>query len=1190
MRTFILFILTFAWLQLLSAQTDTSSVETEATTAGFADKPTGTDEGGSTNPSTEPPFSHEEEKLFHDKVLLLSIKKEKDGKYRFTITDEDLPKKADKKKAPDGQETDDQGAKEPDSSANFTVKEIGLQKERLEIFMHKFYQAYFEDLYPCTLSVDAIKTDLAPNAPKLEISEKNNIKKELDELETDLEFKEKEFREKIKLLIEKLGPEGQEEIKTLTEQLIDRNQTAHQQLKRDLRELATGFLREAIRKENLPVQEGSNAIFGYIKPIEDSQIEAYETHAEHLHRKSVEIGRQLYTLVVKGVTAPGADTSYVFKLSLGDESQGESQFFEVDDIKANAHTIGVMVQKMRNALDQLIRYRTNQLPPASLQRITAIANQLSIDRHSINSQDREFLRSSIRDAANHYGFDAQKLRQELRSTGLLDAIGEPPANALAAARNAPAVPVEDWILEATVTHTEFIDHLNAELRNIASDFLFAAYVKTISVLTDELKIGTITAAQEINLYRKDLTYGHRKIAKPANKEKSEYFPVSKVKIETVKIEFENEQINNIEVTAIKQGEPDNLLASQAIEKEHKFIYLKLEDIDHQPIEIPIELGKFQEKFDGFTTIAKAGANTSFSFEVENLGELTLNLYKFETDFGDRSADAEDEKKDKDNKVSFHFHLVLSAAVPNVSGPRSKEGLIRSAQKEQEYINQYTVNGKPRGFDVGVYLDQKGIKVLKVFKGVTPHLVIAPLQNELKYDKEMTSLSFEMDSDMWLFEVDRRGDNTIYNKVLLKYRPRTTVGDKRIIKDSGEQVFNRIITIPIGKKEFFASTDISIAKDIIEKDTKIIFQNQFPFSYSTKGDVTYYVSGKKKKLSRPLFSKDNLHFIELNEAITNEVTYYNNTENYSPRNSVVVIKSPNTPTPIYKEATTQILKAKIFSDFQGFDETNPNGLVQTEVSKRFFLNTTSTSFLGNFMYDGYMNYIEPKLVLSKLENQNKYLPLRSGMAISAGNGDGPDTAMVDYVSSMDILNYSNLSIGSAIGLAYYGVPSLHLRLQIGVGGYIHQSGFSTTSNELDTVSNQFVLTTDEFNANSIVYYPELRMAFNPDPRFGLQLAWRPTSVLLLSNTVKQIDNEPEFLKSQMIANNRKWVHQIQLFAFIQVSKENSGEFFMRTNFNIAGDDRNNNFLQLQLGYAFNIFARDKASDGKTRVVGTEGATQ
>src|SRR5690606_17902703 len=155
----------------------------------------------------------------------------------------------------------------------------------------------------------------------------------------------------------------------------------------------------------------------------------------------------------------------------------------------------------------------------------------------------------------------------------------------------------------------------------------------------------------------------------------------------------------------------------------------------------------------------------------------------------------------------------------------------------------------------------------------------------------------------------------------------------------------------------------------------------------------------------------------------------------------------------------------------------------EVSKRFFLNTNSTSFLGNTMYSGYANYIEPKLVLSKLEEQNKYLPLRSGLAVSSGNGNGLDSSMVNYVSSLDILNYTNLRIGSAMGLAYYGIPSLHLRFQIGVGAYIHQSGFSTTSSTIDSLSNRVILTTNEFNANSLSYFPEVRLEFTPDPRFG-----------------------------------------------------------------------------------------------------------
>jgi len=306
-------------------------------------------------------------------------------------------------------------------------------------------------------------------------------------------------------------------------------------------------------------------------------------------------------------------------------------------------------------------------------------------------------------------------------------------------------------------------------------------------------------------------------------------------------------------------------------------------------------------------------------------------------------------------------------------------------------------------------------------------------------------------------------------------------------------------------------------------------------------------------------------------MANDLSYYNNTENYSPKDQVLLFKDISQPKPIFKENTKDILKARIYSDFVGFDETNPNGLVQTEVSKRFFLNTSSTSSFQNFMYSGYLNSIEPSLTLSKIEQNNKFLELSP---FSPANPGTDMDSTVNYVSSLDILRYTSLQIGATLGLAYFSIPKYHFRLQLGVGGYVHQSGFSNELMIRDTAFNAIIQRENEFQANSLVYYPDIRLEFNPDPRFGLEFAYRPTYVALLSNEALQVDNEARFLDSDGRQATPKVVNVLQLAASIRVNQEANGQFFFRSNFNLSGGDRNTNFLQAQIGYAFNIFTRDK----------------
>ncbi|MEL7159228.1 MAG: hypothetical protein AAFN92_00610, partial [Bacteroidota bacterium] len=142
-----------------------------------------------------------------------------------------------------------------------------------------------------------------------------------------------------------------------------------------------------------------------------------------------------------------------------------------------------------------------------------------------------------------------------------------------------------------------------------------------------------------------------------------------------------------------------------------------------------------------------------------------------------------------------------------------------------------------------------------------------------------------------------------------------------------------------------------------------------------------------------------------------------------------------------------------------------------------------------------------------------------------------------------------------------------------------SGFSNQQITRDTAFNTVIQTDNEFIANSIVYHPDIRMEFNPDPRFGLEIAYRPTYVTLLDNDVLQVDNEERFFASDGRSRTDKVVHVFQLLANIRINREANGQFFFRTNFSLSGDDRNNNFLQAQIGYAFNILSRTEGRSGK-----------
>ena len=79
---------------------------------------------------------------------------------------------------------------------------------------------------------------------------------------------------------------------------------------------------------------------------------------------------------------------------------------------------------------------------------------------------------------------------------------------------------------------------------------------------------------------------------------------------------------------------------------------------------------------------------------------------------------------------------------------------------------------------------------------------------------------------------------------------------------------------------------------------------------------------------------------MNDVFRNDYRLLNQTANYSPKDQVICIRPGEKGKVIKKEKVTNILKAKVFSDFVGFNSSKPNGLIQTEVSHRFYFNTNA----------------------------------------------------------------------------------------------------------------------------------------------------------------------------------------------------------------------------------------------------------
>jgi hypothetical protein len=209
-----------------------------------------------------------------------------------------------------------------------------------------------------------------------------------------------------------------------------------------------------------------------------------------------------------------------------------------------------------------------------------------------------------------------------------------------------------------------------------------------------------------------------------------------------------------------------------------------------------------------------------------------------------------------------------------------------------------------------------------------------------------------------------------------------------------------------------------------KKERWIFQNRIPIAYSTKADVTrdkgvnrgqyirLYGAGevcpdgegegeskrerrrkrdRKKNEYRQEKRKENREgnvkrkdrrqerrkdkgkwrekcysiYITMDEVFWNDYRLLNQTENYSPKDQVVTFKPGQKGTVVKKEKATNLLKAKIFSDIVGFNSSQPNGLIQTEFSHRFYFNTRVHQIRDSYYYFGFANSAMPKITLTEI---------------------------------------------------------------------------------------------------------------------------------------------------------------------------------------------------------------------------------
>jgi len=407
-------------------------------------------------------------------------------------------------------------------------------------------------------------------------------------------------------------------------------------------------------------------------------------------------------------------------------------------------------------------------------------------------------------------------------------------------------------------------------------------------------------------------------------------------------------------------------------------------------------------------------------------------------------------------------------------------------------------------------------------------------------------------------------------------------------------------------------------------------NTVPIGFSTMHDYSAF-----KQIM--LYFKDNFG---IKFPVINLMNYIPNlqlnSEDYSPENKIYKIQPDEKAVILYKEKTVDILKAEIYSDFMGFGQDNPNGLIQTEVSKKFFLYSKripreirpgrllnrsenisrkieklsikmvsdtqkiknpekKQKYYNKMLSDsikqenkrkylkeksffvksgqsfnriisfGFINFIEPKFIFSKLEDNNKYLPVTYDKIKSQETGKD---STIKYVTTIDLLSHVNMSIGGKINLLVLDFPVLKSSLFFNMGGYYQLASIiDSTATFKDSI---LTINDNKFNVGLMQSFWEAQWMIKTDARFSISLYYRLIYLNMLTEKfqLEQIDN----IRKTRDFEADRWLQSIQLLASIKLSDKSSGRLFFRGTLTYESNNMNNNYFQAQLGYSFNILQK------------------
>jgi hypothetical protein len=352
---------------------------------------------------------------------------------------------------------------------------------------------------------------------------------------------------------------------------------------------------------------------------------------------------------------------------------------------------------------------------------------------------------------------------------------------------------------------------------------------------------------------------------------------------------------------------------------------------------------------------------------------------------------------------------------------------------------------------------------------------------------------------------------------------------------------------------------------------IRFTMTYPMGMSSVNNFKKYFGREVYDLmSSPFVTSTPQFFITLSDLIDYDYYLGVKRRDYSPKDTVLDMQG-NTSTTLHKEETNKLFEADVFTDFEGLNESNPNGLVQTEISKRININTVQYLspkrlyfLLGSY---GYAQYIAPVVSISKLEQHNKRLNVLDLDSVRLNPGS-TDTSLFNrhyhrFADALALYQYQWFSGGVDFNLFYINNHDLKYNLYLNVGGRL---GFTQITDSLTSISSSGITKTglvNQYSVSTLQFAPQIVFNWFPEERFYFSISQKWMYFKPMSSMVQMVSydkNDP----TKIIPKSSTWINITELMMSIQMNPNN--KLFGRLRYNWEAGNGKNNFAQIQVGYA------------------------